>query len=165
MNNQIFFFFYNFAHQSQITDKIIIFFAIYFPYVVALAAVIFLFFYRKSLRELLIVFFSAISAYLFQEILKTLFKFPRPFEVLPNVHSLFMKTDYAFPSGHATFYMALAVSIFFYHKKAGYIFMFFAFLIGIARITSGVHFPGDILAGFALGTLISYFVAFIVKNV
>jgi len=36
--------------------------------------------------------------------------------------------------------------------------MFFAFLIGIARIIAGVHFPIDILGGFILGAGIAYLI-------
>jgi undecaprenyl-diphosphatase len=78
--------------------------------------------------------------------------------VFPQVHSLFAESWYSFPSGHATFFMALAVSIFLSHKKAGYLFMFFALLIGIARIIAGVHFPVDILGGFVIGALVAFFV-------
>ena len=78
-----------------------------------------------------------------------------------NIVPLFSESGYAFPSGHATFFMALAFALFFNHKKAGYVFILFALLIGIARIIAGVHFPVDILGGFILG----FFIAFFVKNV
>jgi undecaprenyl-diphosphatase len=164
MNNNIFFFFYNFAHQSKIFDYIIIFFALYFPYVVAVLAVLLLLFLRKKM-EILVVFFSAGLAYVLAYILKYLFSVPRPFDAFSQVHSLIVETGHSFPSSHAIFFMALAVAIFFYHKKAGYVFMFFALLIGIARITAGVHFPIDILGGFILGAMVSYSVAFFMKNV
>jgi membrane-associated phospholipid phosphatase len=63
--------------------------------------------------------------------------------------------------------MALAFALYFNHKKvglpaqAGYWFIFFALLIGVARIMAGVHFPIDILGGFVLGFLI----AFLLKKV
>ncbi len=57
--------------------------------------------------------------------------------------------------------MALAVALFFHHKKTGYLFMLFAVIIGIARIAGGVHFPIDILGGIVLGATVAYFV----KNV
>jgi undecaprenyl-diphosphatase len=159
MNNQIFLFFYNLAHQSQVFDKVVIFFALYFPYVVVISAAVFLLFYYKKLKEFFLVFFSGVLAYIFSYILKYLFHTLRPFDVFPQVYSLIPENGFAFPSSHATFFMALAVAIFFYHKKAGYVFMLFALLIGIARITAGVHFPIDILGGFVLGGLIAYLVA------
>jgi undecaprenyl-diphosphatase len=171
MNNQIFFFFYNFAHQSKIFDGIIIFFAVYFPYLVIILAGLFLLFHHEVFKaenpfqvflqkkkEILWAFFAGILAYIFASILKIFIHVPRPYDIFPAVHSLFPETGFSFPSGHATFFMALAVSIFFSHKKAGYIFMFFAFLIGVARIIGGVHFPFDILGGFILGTVVAFFV-------
>jgi undecaprenyl-diphosphatase len=164
MNDNIFFFFYNLAHHSQIFDKVVIFFALYFPYVVVVLAGLFLLFLHKK-KEILLVFFSGVLAYTLAYVLKYLFHTLRPFDAFTQVHSLIVETGHSFPSGHATFFMALAFAIFFYHKKAGYVFMFFALLIGLARITAGVHFPIDILGGFFLGATISYLVAFFVKNV
>ena len=93
--------------------------------------------------------------------MKYLIHTPRPFDVFPKVVSLFPETSYAFPSGHATFFMAIAFAIFFNHKKVGYVFILFALLIGVARIVSGVHFPVDILGGYILG----FAIAFFLKNV
>lgn len=176
MNNQIFFFFYNLAHQSQILDKVIVFFAVYFPFVVVILAGLFLLFHHEILgaenpyrvfmekkKEILLVFFSGFLAYVVAVILKFLFHTLRPFLALPDVYALFAESGFAFPSGHAAFFAALAFSIFFLHKKAGYIFMFFALLIGIARITAGVHFPIDILGGFVLGGVVSYLVRYFLR--
>lgn len=169
INNQIFFYLYSFAHQSDALDKVIIFFADTFPYIVIVLAGIFLVFhhdalpskntfselknYFKKLKEILFVFFSGIVAWCLASILKILIHTPRPFNAFINVHSLISETGFAFPSGHATFYSALAVSLYFCNKKVGYVFMTFALCIGLARIMAGVHFPIDILGGFILGTL------------
>src|SRR3989344_3351084 len=127
MNEIIFFFFYNLAHQNVFFDDLVIFFAIYFPYVVIFLAGVFLIMHHEVFKA----------------------------ESTSQVRSLFPETGYAFPSGHATFFMALALSIFFFHKKAGFIFMFFTLIIGLARIIAGVHFPIDILGGFILGALVA----------
>lgn len=161
MNNSIFYFFYNFAHQSNFFDKTVVFFAVYFPFIAVLSAGLFLFFFRKDWREFFLVFFSSFSAYILSIILKILFHTPRPFLELSDVYSLFNESGYAFPSGHAAFFSALAISIFFINKKVGYIFMLFTLLIGLARIIAGVHFPIDILGGLILGAFIAYFI----KNV
>lgn len=164
MNVNIFFFFYNLAHQSNFFDHVVVFLGFWFPFIVIILAGLFLLF-RKSWREFFLVFFSGGLAVLFDLILKNLIAAPRPFVALNNIQTLFPESGYAFPSGHATFFAALAVSIFFLHKKAGYIFMFFALLTGLARIIVGVHFPIDILGGFALGALVAYMVAYFMKNV
>lgn len=178
MNNTIFFFFYNLAHQSAFLDKVIVFLAVYFPYVVVGLAGIFLLFHHEVLKaeapfrvfwekkkEFFTIFFSSFLAYFLSVILKILFHILRPFLALPNVQSLFFESGFAFPSGHAAFFSALALAIFFLHKKAGYFFMAFALVIGLARIAAGVHFPIDILGGFILGSGVSYLVAYFRKSV
>ncbi|KKQ08185.1 MAG: Bacitracin transport permease protein BCRC [Parcubacteria group bacterium GW2011_GWB1_36_5] len=170
MNNQIFFFFYNLAHQSAFFDNLVIFFAVYFPFIVIFLAGIFLLMHHEIFKaesifqilmqkkkELLLAFLSSFLAYFLAVILKLLFHTSRPFLDLPNVQALFSETGFAFPSGHAAFFGALGVALFLTHKKAGYIFMFFAFIIGFSRVIAGIHFPIDILGGFVLGVIVAYF--------
>ena len=170
MNTQIFFFLYNLAHQSNLFDHLVIFFAVYFPYLVIMIAGVFLLMHHEVFKadntwdvflqkkkEILIAFMAGIVAWILDFFLKVLFHIPRPADIFPQIHTLFPENGFSFPSGHATFFMALAFSIFFFHKKAGYIFICFAILIGVARIIAGVHFPIDILSGFALGYVVAYF--------
>ena len=159
MNNTIFYFFYNFAQQSASLDRLIVFFAVYFPYIVVFLAILYLLFNRKNKsrwQEIVYALLSSGIAFLASSMLKILIHVDRPFLRLSDIHSLFAESGFAFPSGHATFFSALAFSIFFQHKKAGYWFMFFALLIGVARVAAGVHFPVDILGGFVLGALVAY---------
>ena len=171
MNQSFFFFFYNLAHQSIFSDQLIIFLAVYLPYVVVMLAGLFLLFHHEVLKaeepfkvlmekkkEISFVFLSGALSWVLAIILKNLFQISRPFLALPDMHPLFIKTTFSFPSEHATFFMALAFSIFFLHKKAGYVFMFLALIIGLARIMAGVHFPVDILGGFILGGVVAYLV-------
>src|SRR3989344_1287270 len=179
MNNSIFFFFYNLAHRSALADSIIVFFAVYFIYIVIVLAGLFLLFYHKVLpsqnpvkefigkwREFILIAVSGGLAWSLAKILKILIHTERPFDIFGNVQSLFLEIGYvyAFPSGHTAVASAIALTLFFTHKKAGYIFMFFALLIGLARIAAGVHFPIDILGGFALGAIVAYLVAYFVKK-
>ena len=171
MNETIFYFFYSFAHQSAILDHVFVLIADTLPYVVIIIAGTFLLMHHEVFKaenplqvilqkkkEILTVFFVSGTSWVVASLLKTLFHTPRPFIEFSDVLPLVSETGFAFPSGHATFFMALATSIYFLHKKAGYRFMIFALLIGIARIIVGVHFPVDILGGFALGALIAYLV-------
>ncbi len=164
MNNKIFFLFFDLAHKSAFFDKVAVFTAQYLPYLTVLAAAIFVLFYlrivpsRNPFKEFIqkwkeIAMFSlpVLSAWIIANILKYLVHAPRPFEALHNVIPLIAESGYAFPSDHATFFMALAVPIFVYNKKAGYVFITLAVLIGLARIVVGVHSPEDILGGFILG--------------
>ena len=161
MDTTIFYFIYSFAHQSAWFDGLIVFFAVYFPYIVVAMVGIFLLFYRKSWKEFLIVFLTSGLAVFLATMLKNLFHTSRPYVLLHNIHPLFVESSFAFPSGHATLFSALAFTTFFLpassiatigrSKKTSYRFMLFALFIGLARIAAGVHFPTDILGGFVLG--------------
>lgn len=168
MNNQIFYFFYNFAHQSNFVDKLIIFFADTLPYFVVFFAILYLLAISRTygytldrFKEITLVFFTASFAWFLSYLFKNLFSTLRPFEALPGVVSLLPETGFSFPSGHATFFMALAFIIFLFHKKIGSLFIFSAVLIGLARISLGVHYPIDILVGFILGGSVSYLVKYL----
>jgi undecaprenyl-diphosphatase len=177
MENQIFFMFYNLAHKSIFFDRLIIFLAEILPYLFILAVGLYLIFHKEKIilknifkmlkqewQETVLVFFSGILAWFFTFLIKNLLSFPRPFVLFDNIIPLFPKNGFSFPSGHATFFMALAFAIFLIHKKHGFYFILIAFLIGLARIVAGVHFPIDILAGFVLGILIAFFVRFLYKK-
>lgn len=174
MNNTIFYFLYSFAHKSVLLDNLIIFCAVYLPFMAIILALVFLLFHHevfyaenkfkailKKWKEIIFVFFVSGFAWVVAKIFKTLIHTDRPFISLGDVHSLFSETGFAFPSGHATFFMALATSIFLIHKKVGYAFIAIAIVIGITRVAGGVHFPIDILGGFVLGALVAY----LVKNI
>jgi undecaprenyl-diphosphatase len=169
MNNQIFFALYSLAHKSPIVDFLIVFFAQYFPYLVLAAAILFLLFHHEIFstqrpfntlverwKEIFFVSLSVCAAWGLAIFFKFIFQIPRPFIQFENVVPLIKATNYSFPSLHSAFFMAIAIAIFLYQKKAGYWFMFSALLIGIARIMTGVHFPIDILGGYIIGALISY---------
>src|SRR3990167_6634970 len=111
MNNSIFYFFYSLAHKSIFIDKVIIFFATYFPFIVALLAFLLILFYYKDFKELFVAFFGAGLAWFIAHVLKVLIHENRPFLSIDNIHSLFLKDTFSFPSGHAAFFGALAFSI------------------------------------------------------
>jgi len=106
-------------------------------------------------REMLVVSLAAaiISRLIFTEAIRFFYYNPRPFLVLENVNQLIEhETTGSLPSGHASFYFALATGVFLYNKKAGYAYFALAGLMGFARIFCGVYSPLDIVAGAVLGT-------------
>lgn len=170
MNNSIFLKLYNFSHQSVFFDQVIYFVSHILPFIVIAFAVVFLIFHKedlkslnilniftRKLKEVFYVFLSSISAWCVATFMKIIVKSPRPYLVFPDINPILLKTDFSFPSGHATFFMALGVSIYLSHKKAGIVFITLAFIIGISRVIAGVHFPIDILGGFIIGFLVAYF--------
>ena len=171
MSNDLFFFLHSFSNQSNLIDAVIIFIAVYLPYLVVMGAGIYLLIHHdislnknsvlklnQKWNEIFISFLAGGLAWLFGEIIKNIIAEPRPFISFLEVQNLFPETGFAFPSQHAAFFTALAFSIYLQHKKAGYFFLFFALFISIARIAGGVHYPVDILGGIVLGILVSYIV-------
>jgi membrane-associated phospholipid phosphatase len=80
----------------------------------------------------------------------------RPYETMANVHLLVDKTtDFSFPSDHATVAGAVAVGLLFANRRWGIIASGLAILMAFTRVYVGAHYPGDVLAGLALGGLVS----------
>lgn len=86
------------------------------------------------------------------ELIRYFFYNPRPYLALEKVNILMNhEVSSSFPSGHATFYFALAVGVYLYNKKTGLSYLILAGLMGFARIFVSVHWPLDIIAGAVLG--------------
>ena len=62
-------------------------------------------------------------------------------------------TYQSFPSGHATTAFALAACVGFVSERWFYPSLVLAAAIGLSRITEGVHYPSDVIAGAILGLL------------
>lgn len=162
MNKTIFKFFNYFALQNSIFDAIIIFLSDKFGLLLIFILIIFLFTHKhkeENTRNILIIFLSGLLAWFIAKIIKYFYFSPRPFEILDSVNILFEHGEGdSLPSGHAVFYSAIATSFYFYHKYLALIYIIGALLIGMSRIVAGIHWPIDILAGYALGGITGYFV-------
>jgi undecaprenyl-diphosphatase len=88
------------------------------------------------------------------QVITHLWERPRPFVAHPDVAHLFVphSLDPSFPSDHATAAFAIAVSIFLRNRLIGAVAIAMAAVLAVARVAVGVHYPGDVLAGAALGT-------------
>ncbi|MFD8233585.1 phosphatase PAP2 family protein [Streptomyces sp. NPDC059696] len=81
---------------------------------------------------------------------------PRPFLDHQGLEVLVQgKTDYSFVSDHATIVMAMAVGLFVAHRKYGLVALVLALFGGFIRVYMGVHYPTDVVGGFALGTAVA----------
>lgn len=78
---------------------------------------------------------------------------PRPFRDHQGLDVLVSgKNDFSFVSDHATMAMALAVGLFVANRKFGFAAIALALVEGFCRVYMGVHYPTDVIGGFALGT-------------
>jgi membrane-associated phospholipid phosphatase len=91
--------------------------------------------------------------------LNALFKLPmqapRPYWVSSNVGGLASETGFGIPSGHAETAAGMWGMIAAYYRKAWLwvAALFLVFAIGLSRLYLGVHFPHDVVVGWALGFL------------
>ncbi|MEU1486188.1 phosphatase PAP2 family protein [Streptomyces sp. NPDC005752] len=85
---------------------------------------------------------------------------PRPFLDHKGLEVLVKgKTDFSFVSDHATMAMAIAVGLFVANRKFGLVAIALALLEGFCRVYMGVHYPTDVIGGFALGTAVALLLA------
>lgn len=73
-------------------------------------------------------------------------------------------TDYSFPSGHSMNGFTAAVTLFCNDKRLGIPAMILAALIAFSRLYNFVHFPTDVFAGIAIGTIVALLVDFVFRK-
>jgi undecaprenyl-diphosphatase len=97
--------------------------------------------------------FSALLALGVAQVVSHLVDRPRPFAAHADAH-LFAPAahDPSFPSDHATAGFAIAVALFLRNRKLGAVALVVATLMSVSRVAVGIHYPGDVLGGAALGT-------------
>lgn len=150
------------ALQWSWFDYIVIFFAVYVPWI--LAGVLFLFVlrnFKKYFKWIAGAAFSAILGGALVLVINSVFYRARPF-VLRDINLLLQHLpNSSFPSFHTT--TLFAAGFFLYAKKfhpklntrecrwGSYIFLFISLLVAVSRVIAGVHWPIDILAGILLG--------------
>ena len=94
-------------------------------------------------------------------IIKVIVQRNRPFVDYPelvnmcNLAGEILPTSYSMPSGHSATAMAVAVVTMFFSKKWGGVAIGLAVLVGLSRIVLCVHYPTDVLVGFAVGVVLS----------
>ena len=167
LDSYIFHYINQFAGISPYLDKVAIFFAEYLQYLVVFCLLLFLVKkFRRNLGMVIFAFTAAIfSRFIITEIIRYFFPRIRPFvENSVNLLIGYNTTESSFPSGHAAFFFALSMVVYFYNKKAGILFFIASFLISISRVFSGIHWPSDILVGAIVGIFSGWIILKISKK-
>ena len=160
LNEKIFLFLYHALGPTSYVSGATIFFAGWFPFIVAGAALVYELFIRDdgdTFRSLVRIFIPPSLVYFSTEAFKFFYEYPRPFAALEIPPSVIVSDPFgSFPSSHTAFFSALAVTMFFCNPKVGKLFFVCAIVIGLARIGAGVHWPIDILGGLVWGIFLGF---------
>ena len=109
---------------------------------------------RNALLFLVSVFLSAVIA----NILKYTIDLPRPYEVYTFIEKLSVGGSPTFPSGHTADAFAFAVAVSLVYPRWYFIIpsLLWATMVGYSRMSLGVHFPSDVIAGAIIGAACAF---------
>ena len=168
MNELVFRFFYGLTGSSPIFDRLVIFTASYLGWLfLGLAVIVLVWRGREEAapaERLSFVVLTTLGSWLIGVLIKWFWPLARPFARLNEVVPLVAFNEPAsFPSLHATLFFTLGLTIYAIDPRLGGWAWLVASLIGLARVTAGVHWPFDILGGLVLALVASSLGLFVVR--
>jgi len=155
---------FSLSGRSTMLDEVLVFLAefLILALVLVVASLIVYALSKGRPRQAWILFvglFAGALAWLASMWAKTFFQTVRPFAdktIIPLVESQTNST--AFPSAHAAAVAAAGVVLYRFNKFIGLATIALAFIIGIARVAIGVHWPIDIAGGVVCGIVLGWIV-------
>ncbi len=99
----------------------------------------------------------AVTSAVTNQVAKRVWRRPRPNRVLVPLarQARRMPTSHSLPSGHSASAAAFAVGVGLESPPVGLALALLAGLVGLSRVATGAHYPGDVFAGFGLGAAIA----------
>lgn len=152
MQKQILFFFQ--LHNSPIGDDLFVLCTIFGEDLVLIALLAWIY-WNSCKKKGFILTFTLLFSIILNNLVKIIFRSPRPFEVYQDLKGkrLHTATGYSFPSGHtqasATFYTSL--SLLFRNNIISIISFLIIIAVAISRVYLALHWPVDVLASLILG--------------
>ncbi|MEV6849184.1 phosphatase PAP2 family protein [Actinoplanes sp. NPDC051411] len=161
MNYRLFNLINSAAGRWAVVDDVMRFAAVYLVYLVfsIAGAVVLYALLRRRFRAVLGFGATLVLAFGLGQTLAHISRERRPFQDHP-VHQLIPHAaGVGMPSDHATAAFAIAFGLLvFLSRPAGIALTPLAILIGLARVWTGVHYPGDILAAVLIAALSALFI-------
>ena len=149
MSKQRYLFCINYFNQHPKAKACLLGLTSLLPLVILLSYCIFLFKIIYS-NYLIPAVLLPIGALMTNTLTRRYFNAPRPFEVYAFTPLKPHDNGNSFPSRHSTSAMIIALTITKVYPIWGTSLILTAILIGLTRILCGVHFPKDVLGGFAI---------------
>src|SRR6185503_7300243 len=121
-------------------------------------------FTRRGRFALLTVYLGMVDGWLVAELLKLVFRRPRPFSAIVDapVTLIDHPSSFSFPSGDAAFSVGAAVALGAVAPRWRWPAYLFALAVCFERVAVGVHYPSDVLAGALVGLVSGLSVPFAV---
>jgi undecaprenyl-diphosphatase len=109
----------------------------------------------------------AVTSLVTNQLAKRIWRRPRPdHSRIPLARrSRRMPTSHSLPSGHSASAAAFAVGVGLESPTAGLPLALLASLVGLSRVATGAHYPGDVFAGFGVGAAIAVLGARVVPTI
>ncbi|MGW6448486.1 phosphatase PAP2 family protein [Lentzea sp. NPDC055074] len=107
---------------------------------------------------------GVVVAYAVSEVVKLVVREERPCRTRPSMAECPEVGDWSFPSNHSVIAGASAMAIWALHRTYGWIAMVCAVAAASSRVVVGVHYVHDVMAGLALGALVSWGIAVLLKK-
>lgn len=122
----------------------------------------------RQMTAALVAPISVAVAFLVTEVIKSQIGELRPCRSLPHafiIEKCPAPTDYALPSGHTTFAVAVAVALYFVNRRLGIIATLLAILEGVSRVYVGAHYPHDVIAAMVVALVVVLIVSPLLRKI
>ena len=102
---------------------------------------------------------GVVVAYAISEVVKLVVQEERPCRTAPSIAECPEPGDWSFPSNHSVIAGSSAMAIWALHRTYGWVAAVCAIAAASSRVIVGVHYVHDVMAGLALGALVSWGIA------
>ena len=98
---------------------------------------------------------TGVIALLLYKALKHWTRRPRPFAADVRIHAWIAPLDeFSFPSGHTLHAVSFTIVALAYYPQLAWLRVPFTSMIALSRVVLGLHWPSDVLAAIAIGTML-----------